>query len=149
MKYSYIDIAPPVTFKPEDYSENGRNFGASRESGYGNITDGKGKLWFYDKETGTVTDETNKITTNFNDIQSWQNVGTVGTVFSTINSRITHPRSNLLCYLSELIYSPNDVVKKVSDDMFQASEPANIDRSRIIYIGGYDIRSENIIVKKF
>jgi hypothetical protein len=138
MKYSYIDIAPPVTFKPEDYSENGRIFGASRESGYGNIKDGKGKMWFYDKETGVVTNENNTIKTNFNDIQTWQNVGSTGTVFSTVNSRITHPRSNLLCYLSELIYSPNDIVKKVSDDMFQASEPANIDKSRIIYIGGYD-----------
>ena len=137
MKYSYIDIAPPATLNPEDYSINDTNFEASRKSGYGNITDGKGKLWFYDTETGAVTDE-NKITTNFNDIQSWQNVGTVGTVFSTVNSRITHHRSNLLCYLSELIYSSNDVVKKVSDDMFQASEAANIDRSRIIYIGGYD-----------
>jgi hypothetical protein len=134
MKYSYIDISPPVTFNPEDYSENV----ASRESGYGNIKDGKGKMWFYDTETGAVTDETNKITTNFNDIQSWQNVGTVGTVFSTVNSRITNPRSNLLCYLSELIYSPNDIVKKVSDDMFQTSEPNNTDKSRIIYIGGYD-----------
>ena len=138
MKYSYIDISPPVTFTPKDYSENGRNYGASRESGYGNITDGKGKLWFYNTQTGVVANEDNSITTNPNNPQSWGSVGTTGNVFSTVNSRITNGRSEILCYLSELIYSPNDIVKKVSNTMFGANEPANTDNSRIIYIGAYD-----------
>ena len=138
LRYSYIDIAPPVTFTPEPYSIGGTNYPASRKSGYGNITDGKRIKWFYDTANKVVTNGNDDTRAEYESEASWASVGTTGTVLSTVNSRITDFRSCLLCYLSELIYSPNDIVKKVSDTMFGAAEPVNKDNSRIIYIGNYD-----------
>lgn len=138
MKYSYIDINPPVTFTPQSYRLDGIQKEASRLSGYGAITDGKNKKWFYNTENGNVENENGQTIATPDDPELWRNIGGTGTLISTVNSRITDTRSNLLCYLSELIYLPNDIVKNVSDAMFRARDTPNPNSSKIIYIGGFD-----------
>lgn len=128
LEYKHILIPPDVTFIGKD--------------GHGKITDGNGKIWFYDK-SGVTDQDGQKI-----DDKTYS-------IYSTVDSRIPHKRTEILCYLSELIYSPNDVVEQVSGKIFDGSldlmkmkvkapatrgttEKMTSTNSRIIYLGGYD-----------
>jgi hypothetical protein len=122
LSYSYTETIPPVIFTPQEHNRK-----KSKISGYGTITDYKNNMLFYDEKTNEVKNEQDKV-------MKPEELGNTSNVFSTVNSRIIDRRSSIMCYLSDLVYSPNDVVKRVSDDMF-----LDIDsKSKIIYIGNYD-----------
>ena len=141
MQYSFISLTPVVIFTPQSHNNE-----TSIYSGYGIVSDGKKNSWFYDVNNKTIRNQDNSIIGNPNDIKTWNKIGTLKQVYSTVDSRIMNKKYNILSYLCELSYYPNDVIEKISDDMFGSltsnieSIPNNskITKSYMVYIGHFD-----------
>ena len=132
-EFSLIETQPPLIFTPEKH--DGED--ADRKSGYGIIHDKNKKKLYFDPSNGSITTyEKNTTMIQEYNMNAMESLGPRSYYYSTLGSRIPDDRNNLLCYLSELVYLPNDVIKNVSDTIFKYD--INDTSNKILYIGNFD-----------
>jgi hypothetical protein len=104
--------------------------------------DGKGSIFDQAKKVHSFTND--KLVEVFKtrsrtESASIQDICEINRYLFNLNSRIPIHRDNILGYLSDIVYYPNDVVKKLSTDyMTDMSGVPGMLNKKLYYIGGFD-----------